>query len=65
MERWAETFARDALQPIIDQGAAVRVDVTVSADRPRNRLNLGVRLFGRDGSRLYDRKFDVVWSQVR
>jgi phage gp46-like protein len=63
-ERWAESFAIEALQPLIDQGAAVRAKAKASADRARNRLNLDIVLIGRDGARVYDRRFDVLWRQT-
>ena len=61
---WAEQFAREALKPLIDQGAVVRIDITSSVEEIRGKLLLFVNLFGRDGQRIYDRKFDLVWNQV-
>ena len=62
--RWAESFARDALAPLIEQGAVVRLDVEAAADEIRGRIDLIVRLFGRDGTLAFDRKFELVWQQV-
>ena len=61
---WARQFAIEALAPLQRQGAFVRMDVTASADELRNRLDLTVNLFGRDGAQVYDRKFDLIWNQV-
>ena len=62
--RWAEYFALEALQPLVKQRAVVRVEATATARKEEDRLELIVRLFGRDGTQIYDRKFDDVWQQV-
>lgn len=64
IERLAEDYAREALQTLIDQRAFVRVDVTATADRPRNSLDLAIAGYGSDGARTYDRKFAVLWDQL-
>lgn len=61
---WAEQFAREALKPLIDQRVVVRIDITSSVEEVRGKLLLFVDLYGRDGQRIYDRKFDLVWNQV-
>lgn len=62
--RWAQAEAQAALAPLIAQGVAVRVDVQAEADKARNRLNLAVALYGRDGKAVHARKFDLLWQQV-
>ena len=62
--RWAETFALDALAPLQTVGAVVRIDVSAVANETANRLELTVRLYGRDNALAYDRKFDLLWTQV-
>jgi phage gp46-like protein len=62
--RWAEQFALEALATLRDQGVAVRIEASATANELQNRLELLVRLYGRDGSLVYDRKFDVLWNQV-
>jgi phage gp46-like protein len=62
--QWAEQFANEALKPLLDQGVAVRIDVAAVANPLRSRLELTVQLYGRDGLRSYDRKFDLLWKQV-
>ncbi|WP_283196612.1 phage GP46 family protein [Rhizobium sp. BT04] len=60
----AQDYAREALQPLISQGAVARVDATATADRPAKRLDLAVALYGRDGTKLYDNKFELLWRQI-
>ncbi|WP_316191604.1 MULTISPECIES: phage GP46 family protein [unclassified Bradyrhizobium] len=62
--QWAEQFATEALATLRDQGVAVRIDVQATQDEREGRLDLTVALYGRDGERVYDRKFDVLWNQV-
>jgi len=64
IERLAEDYARQAMQTLIDQGAFVRVDVKASADRSRSRLDLLVEGFGRDGRKVFDQKYGVLWDQL-
>lgn len=61
---WAKQFATEALAPLISQGAAVRVEIETSQNELRSRLEMIVRLFGRDGDAVFDRKFDLLWKQV-
>jgi phage gp46-like protein len=62
--RWAEQFALEALLPLKQQAAVVRIEVSGSVNETANRLELSVALYGRDGGRVYDRKFDLVWNQI-
>ena len=62
--RWAEQFANEALVTLIEQGVAVRLEVSAVANELQSRLELSVALYGRDGSKIYDRNFDVLWNQV-
>lgn len=64
IEAYAELYARQALQPLIDQGAAVRVVVAATADRTANSLTLDVSLYGRNGAQVYQDKFELLWRQV-
>jgi phage gp46-like protein len=61
---WAKQFASEALAPLLQQGVVARIDVDADTDELKSRLNLYVNLYGRDGNRIYDRKFDLVWNQV-
>lgn len=58
----AEDHARAALQTLIDQGVAVRCDVTATARPEANRLDLAVALAGRDGRARYQQRFAVLWD---
>lgn len=62
--QWARQFALEALEPLIRQGLVVRIEVEATAQHARGRLDLVVRLFGRDGLNVFDRKFDLIWNQV-
>jgi phage gp46-like protein len=62
--RLAEDYAREALQTLIDQEACVRVDATATAVPARNRLDLDIALYGRDGGAVYQQKFGVLWEQL-
>lgn len=62
--RQAEAFALEALQPLIDQGAAARAEVEASASPVESRLEMLVRLFSHDGAAAYDQRFALVWSQI-
>lgn len=64
IETIAETYAVEALQPLIDQGAAARVTAVAIADRPGNRLDLTISLYGRDGAQSFNRKFEILWRQI-
>ncbi|MBB3608678.1 phage GP46 family protein [Rhizobium sp. BK602] len=59
-----EAYVREALQPLLDVGAVVRIDVTVEVDRPGNRVSYEVSLYGRDGRRVYDNQFELLWRQI-
>ena len=60
----AQDYTLEALQPLIDQGAVARIDAVATIDRTLNRLDLTVDLYGRDGARVYDGKFEILWRQI-
>lgn len=62
--RWAEQFATEALMPLQTQGVVVRMEIAATANELAGRLDLAVRLFGRDGDLVFDQKFQVLWNQV-
>lgn len=62
--RWAQAMAIDALNPLVAQRAVVRVEVEATGGETTGRLELIVRLYGRDGQRVYDQKFERVWDQI-
>jgi phage gp46-like protein len=63
IEKYAELWARQSLQTLIDQRAAVRIDVSATADRQQNRLDLAVALYGKEGAQIYNEKFELLWRQ--
>ena len=65
MVRWAETLATDALGPLLRQQAAVRAEVDATGKEGQGSLELLVRLYGRDGTKVYDRRFEIIWTQTQ
>lgn len=63
IRRWVEAIALDALAPLITQGVATRIDAQAIAKFAVNRCDLDVQLYAKDGSRLYNYKFDDIWQQ--
>jgi phage gp46-like protein len=61
---WAEQFANEALATLITQGVCVRIEISATSVEIEGRIELTVALYGRDGARVYDRNFDVLWNQV-
>lgn len=61
---WAVQFANEALQTLLDQGVCARIDISSIVDEAGGKLFLIVQLFASDGSKTYDRRFDVLWNQV-
>jgi phage gp46-like protein len=61
-QAYAQSFAVEALQSLVVSGLAVRADATAELVAP-SRLNLYVALYGRDGAKIYDRRFDDAWAQ--
>jgi phage gp46-like protein len=59
-----EDYVREALQPLLDQGAGVALDVTVTVNRPTNRVDYTVTIYGRDGGRVFEQKFELLWRQI-
>ena len=52
--------ARRALQPLIGQGAAVRIDVGGTMNKVAGRVSLTVTIYGRDKRQLYAGSFDAL-----
>jgi phage gp46-like protein len=64
IRRWVEAIALDALAPLITQGAAVRIEAQATAEFAMDRLDLSIQVYGRDGSKSYDIRFDDIWRQT-
>lgn len=56
--------AERALQPLIAQGAVVRVAATAEIDKVAGRLSLKINLYGRDGREAYAAQYDVLWRRA-
>lgn len=62
--RWVEAIALDALHPLTSQGAAARIEAQADVFSAINRCDLSVQIYGRDGSRIYDFRFEDLWKQT-
>lgn len=59
-----EDYVREALEPLLVQGAIASIDVSVIVDRPDGCIDYTVTLAGRDGARVYEQKFELLWRQI-
>lgn len=64
IRRWVEIVALEALTPLINQGVAIRIDVQAEAQFAINRVDLAVQVYGQDGSKIHDHKFEDIWAQT-
>ncbi|WP_315705063.1 MULTISPECIES: phage GP46 family protein [unclassified Bradyrhizobium] len=64
IRRWTEAIAIEALAPLVFQRAVARIEVQAIAEFAINRCDLAVQLYGRDGTKLYDFRFDDLWRQL-
>lgn len=64
IRRWVEAVALEALAPLIFQGAAARIEAQAVSHPAFNRCDLAIQIYGRDGSRTYDYRFDDIWQQA-
>lgn len=62
--RLAETYAREALQPLINQGAVAAVTVVASGNPAHNRLDLAVTLTDRAGGIVAAPNYSILWSEL-
>lgn len=62
--RWLVSLALDALSVLVTQGACVDVKAQAYVSRSPNRADLAIQLYGRDGSKVFDRKFQALWQQI-
>ena len=63
IRRYVESFALDALATLIMQGAAVRIEADAYAQFAENRCDCVIKIYGRDGSQIYNYRFDDIWQQ--
>lgn len=62
--RAVEDEARRALQPLMRQGVAARIDVRAEARKAEGCMALAVTVVGRDGRSIADVRFDPLWRMV-
>jgi phage gp46-like protein len=63
--RWVELIALEATNCLVKQGACARIEA--QAERrpaPGDGVNLSMQAYGRDGSKLYEYKFENIWAQT-
>lgn len=60
----AQDYAREALQPLITQGAVAAVEVIAIAKRSEGRIDLAIALFGRQGEAVFNQNFGLLWRQI-
>lgn len=55
-----------ALQPLLAQGAVARIDVQATMVRTEatGRIDLMIDIYGRDGTKTYAAKFDLLWKRA-
>lgn len=63
IRRWVEAIALEALAPLITQGVCSKITVDALAEFALNRVDLDVKIYAKDGTALYDHKFDDIWAQ--
>jgi phage gp46-like protein len=61
--RLAEDYAREALQPLINQGAVARFECAASFDQVSGVLALAVDAYSQNGTKIYSQRFTKLWSQ--
>lgn len=62
--RLIEDEALRALQPLIDQQAVVTINARAEADKVAGTVALALDLFGRNGDRVYQARFDDLWKAI-
>jgi len=60
--RRAESYATEALQPLIDQGAVVTFTTTARVDKATSALVLDIAGYSQDGQKIYNQQFARVWT---
>lgn len=60
----AKGYAQAALAWMLRDGVAVRIDVTSGIiDQPERGLWLNIDIYGRDGQRVFNRRFERLWRE--
>lgn len=61
--RTAEDYCYEALQPLVDQGAVAKFEVTATPDIVKGWLVIQVNAYSQTGQRIYNQKFERIWRQ--
>lgn len=56
--------AEESLQPLIEQAAFSRIDVTETHDTLRGWVKLQISAYSKDGELVYDQRFHRLWQQI-
>ncbi|MGH1542357.1 MAG: phage GP46 family protein [Arenicella sp.] len=59
----AERHVRDALKPLIDQGAAARADVLIEVNKQSGYMGIHPILYARNGEEIYKQEYRRFWDQ--
>jgi phage gp46-like protein len=64
IDQWAQSFAIDALTPLMTQGAVAGMQVDAALNEQFGRTDLSVSLFGSDGGIAFEQRFALLWKQI-
>lgn len=65
IRKWVEAIALDALAPLIFQKIAVKIEAFATAYFEFNRVELEINIYGRNGTQIYNYRFDDIWQQTK
>lgn len=57
-------YAENAIQPMKDLGVIADYVVTTEINKQNKRLNLGIELIAKSNNEKYNKKFELIWSQI-
>lgn len=63
MRLYADLFTREALADMISGGECARIDTAVEIVGT-SAFAIGIALYGRDGAKLYDHRYESAWLQA-
>lgn len=63
-QQWAQTFALQALAPLQQQGVVAKITCEAGVNTQNSRVWVRPKLYGSDGSLVYDRQWDLPWQQL-
>lgn len=65
MLQYAQSFAQDALAPLVAAGAVARTTATASALPGGKGIALSVALYAQSGQQVFARAYDLFWRQLQ